>query len=79
MNSGGGGTRTPVPQRRPRASPSAAADSVSVRGGSAATLPRPSPQGVPGTAAGAPPRVSLLSTPDPSPQARDGGRLPNLD
>jgi hypothetical protein len=33
-------------------------------------------QGVPAAGAGVPPRVSLLSTPDPLPQAKSGGRLP---
>jgi hypothetical protein len=33
-------------------------------------------EGVPAAVAGIPPRVSLLSTPDPLPQAKSGGRLP---
>jgi hypothetical protein len=33
-------------------------------------------EGVPAAGAGIPPRVSLLSTPDPLPQAKSGGRLP---
>jgi hypothetical protein len=73
---GGGGTRTPVPWRRPRASPSAATGCVSDLGCPVAPHPGPSPLECSRTGTGAPNGWSLLSTPDPLPQARSGGRPP---
>jgi integrase len=73
---GGGGTRTPVPWRRPRASPSAATGCISDLGCPAAPHPGPSPLECSRARTGTPSGWSLLSTPYPLPQARSGGRLP---
>jgi hypothetical protein len=57
-----------------RAQPSGQFRAEAVRWHRSPTLAR---KDVPGTTAGTPPRVSLLTSPSPLPQAKSGGRLPD--